>query len=79
MNLEGGQTLRARPSAGRIVLQPPLQPRGIAMTPPKMLVERKEDTRPRRFIAVWKPELMIALIIRDNGVQAITYQFAVNR
>lgn len=70
--------LRARPSARQLAVQPTLQPRGIAMTPPEMLIERKEDTRPRRFIAMWKPELVIALIIRDNGVQTIACQFAVN-
>lgn len=76
MELERSQTLCARPAARAPSFHPSLQSRGIPMAPPEMLVERKEDTRSRRFIAVWKPELVIAFLICGDGVQAISRQFA---
>ncbi len=69
-------TLCARQRPRAPSFHPSLQSRGIPMAPPEMLVERKEDTRSRRFIAVWKPELVIAFLICGDGVQAISRQFA---
>nr|WP_319797903.1 hypothetical protein [Nitrobacter sp.] len=71
MELEGGQTLFARPTARALSLQPPHQTARIAMAPPKMRIDRKDDRRMNRLRADVEPELVIALIVGGDGMEAI--------
>jgi len=76
MELESGQALLMRPAAGVPSLQPPHQATGIAMSPPKMRIDRKDDRRMNRLRADVEPELVISLVVGGDGVEAIGSQFA---
>ena len=79
MELKRGQALVIRPAAGPLSLQPSYQTAGIAVAPPEMRIDWKEDRRADHFPAGGEPKLMIALAIGGDGVQTIAGQFAENR
>ncbi len=69
MKRKAGQTLLARPLAGRLAAEEPVQAQRVADAPQKMPVARDEESGTGRLLAVRKPDAMIA--IRHDGVQTI--------
>ncbi len=49
-------------------LQPPNQAAGIAMPPPEMRIDRKDDRRRDRLRAGVEPELVIAFAVGGDDV-----------
>ena len=79
MELKRGQALVARPAAGALSFQPSHQTASIAIAPPEIRIDRKQDRGVDRFPTAGEPELVIAFAIGGDGVQAITGQFTEDR
>lgn len=79
MSLKAGQTLLAGPLAGRLAAEEPVEAERAADAPQKILVARNEESGTGRMLAVLKPDAMIAMVVRHDGVQAVDGRSAEGR
>ena len=79
MKLERGEALRTRHTARPPALESSDQTARIAVAPPEMRIDRKEDRRSDRLGAGVEPELVMAVVIIGDGMQPIAGQFAEDR